>query len=344
MKKLSKLSSKKKTEGIGKARVLSHAEDVLLGIERDEPDPYDPKEPYKIRCFIHKITLSGPYGYDQITTNIGPLYLDRNFDPKTRSPNYKNKFIRNRKYFSLIFFLNPKQYLPSCYIEIHPKENVSAKRYKKFLIRFNANLPGLKVSKVEYASDQFCHRPSKVERLFYLERRHLYVSQSRKCGLIGEDYDQFGRKNRLNFVFHNGRIKIYERGPDDEKNGKAWERKFIDRVRLEYTATRTDLKKNGLDDLSQFIVSPKFLQMNKNRFRFMCFKGSNKLPKIWEDYNLPDARGFEGSFQAQHIEWRKDTLLRKKIKNIKVYTARVEEFDPLLSRLESVWASFDQEW
>jgi hypothetical protein len=339
MKKLSEISPKKMTMGLGKARVSSHAADVLLGIERVGGDPYNPTEPYNIKCFIHKIHLSGIYVYSDIVNNIGPLFVDSNFDPGTRSPNYKNKFIRNEKDFLLIFFLNPKvPYFPPCYIEIHPKGYVSIQKYKKFLIWFDANLPGLNLSGIEYTSDQFCHGPKEVERLFDLERRYLYVPQSRGCNLIGENYAKFGRKNRLNFVCHNGNVKIYERGPDGQKKEGAWERESINRVRLEYTASRPDIKKNGLENLKQFIESPQFHKMNKGRFRFMCFAGSNKLPNMWEDYGLSDIGGSEGSFQAQHI------ILRKKVKNIAAYMTKVEHFDPLMKRLEVLWSAFDARW
>jgi hypothetical protein len=340
--KRKKFSRKKFAKFLPERQVSSYVNVVLDGIKRVESNSFDSISPFDIRCFLHTMHLSGNYFYNEITNNIGRIYKETSHDLSKRAPSYKSKYVLNQKRFLIIIFLDPiKDIFPPCYIEIHPKEPVGLRTYKKFLVWLDANLPGLKVSRVEYTSDQLCLGPLEATRLFFAEREHLYVPRVRSlrnCRLFGEDLSNYSNFDRHNYVFRPGPLKLYERGPDRKKKNEAWNFVDCDRVRLEFTAKGRLLNKMGIGLLEKFLQSPKFYEINTNKFHFRYFLGSKKLPKISSGYANGVRTEFRGSFLAQHI------VLRKEVENIAAYVKNFDAFDELMSRLHFLWKRFDERW
>lgn len=288
---------------------------------------------------IHRINLSGRYLYPGLKKGLGELFIDPSFIPEKRMPDYDSMLIKNDPNFMLEIFTYPnKRPRPFCYIEIHPRGDVSLSRYKEFLIWINQSLPNLKVSKVEYACDQYCYTHKDVENLFWAELRYLFVPYRRNAEVIGENLLQWGNDVRMNSDLKIGDVKIYERGSDDKKKGNGWPKKSLNRVRLEYTVKRTKLINNGIDSLYDFIRHPNFNKINDGVYKFKCFHRSKKLPYLWENYSIPDKNGNLGIFQVQYID------SKERVANVQQYLKDMEGFDELKKRLIEVWSQFDEDW
>lgn len=327
---------------------IQHALDNLQRI-----DWHDWWSPYRIECRLHRIVVTGGFRYKQLTRALGPLHEDKAYDPVKEKFKYQRKYIRKKPDFTLVIRLEPIERRPHCYIEIIPHAGaIPIVRYKAFLQEIDALLPGLNVSKVEYATDQFC-KPSleaddegrtyytgqAVEALFRIEKRYLCLPFQRKApGIYGENLTVWGSKARMSYVCRVGSDKLYERGPNNRKVGEGWPHVDTDRVRLEHTAGRAKLRRNGIGRLSAFIQNPKFHQMNEGVFRFCHFQRSDRLPGISSNYT-PDENGhYHGSFQAELVRYR------KKVNNINQYIVKTKYFQPLVDRFNEVWQDFDREW
>ena len=112
----------------------------------------------------------------------------------------------------------------------------------------------------------------------------------------------------------------------------------VDRVRLEFSAPRRVLVNHGVDTIADLIRLPQFYEINKNIYKFMHFKGSKKLPKLGQDYTMPDNNGNVGCFQSEVIGHRNN------VKNIAHYMENTEEFEVLKSALRNAMRRFDFEW
>jgi hypothetical protein len=293
---------------------------------------------------LHRLTVSGNYKYSQCKKNLGGMYFDTNFNPKKKYERYQRKDIKQLKNFQLNVFTFPKEGgYPLCLIVILPKKDLPIKTYKEFLMEFDSELmPDMMISSIEYAIDLFCNNYENARNLFWLLRRCTYIPYQRKViTLKTAQIERYGKTIERNEVYRIGKThKIYERGPDLKKDEKGWDLENINRVRLEYTAKRTPIKKKGIDSLSDLIKDSHFIDLNKDRWKFRQFEGSNKLPKIWQPYLVEDENGFAGAFQSEHIQAK--NMLGKN--NIGQYTKVIEEMLPLGEQMNEAMSAFDKSW
>ena len=245
--------------------------------------------------------------------------------------------IRGSQVFTVIIICTKERFLPHCLIEIHPKKDVSPSEYQAFLKQLNKSLPGLKLSSVEYAVDFFCKTPEAAESLFENLAENLYIPYQRaEVKEIGETLSLFGNRDRLSRVVHIGKtLKIYERGEDNNRTSSGgWIYEKLDRVRIEHTASRNELKKNGLPFLEDIIKDSKFSDIVSPKLNFRQFK-SGTLPEPWEYEKRGKSRGH---FQDEQLH------ARKKIKNITQSTEPVPEFASLLKRINKSMKLFERKW
>lgn len=340
-----KIDRKKGSEGIKKQTVGIYITDSLSDILRRGGDQHDRRQPLAIDSFLHKIELSSrreyKRNYQDFADKFGPLKKDDNFNPEKRRPGYSTKYIRNfTDGFTMDFFLKPvKPYMPTCYIEIHPGLAPDMAKYKRFLQEQLAdNFPDLQVSNVEYTNDIYCVNNRAVEGLYTSIKRHIFVGYQNKVFDLKEPSTfGIGEKLEMNQVCHVGNgVKVYERGENRHKHGKGWPKESCDRVRLEYTVSRSELHAVGIDTIVDFLKDPKFLKLNKGKYRFVHFEKSKILPPIYSPYNS-DPDNFD-SVQSEQIYYR------KLLKNIRQCTIDTPYFEELKSSLEECWKAFDKTW
>ncbi|RJP78613.1 MAG: hypothetical protein C4522_12620 [Desulfobacteraceae bacterium] len=296
----------------------------------------------RIVCRLHIITLNSSQNMkDRNNLSIpeseniealGDLWFDSKYDPQIRNPNYSSRGIKQYSKFRLDIFFNPqKPYLPIFKIEIHPKADVSLEEYIFFLTFLANRIPSLKVSKIEYAIDVFCKGPFYVSELFKLILKTIYVPYQRK-------YNEFGgnlnKGEPQSSVFRIGdQYKVYERGDDDKKDGKGWNKKDFNRVRIENSVKRRTLKKSGIDTLTDFMKNPKFIELNLRKWSFKDFKPSNILPGSW---------GLNFIFQKELIDARKKT--RGERKNFAQYIVDVQYMNFLSDQVNKAMRDFTKMW
>lgn len=283
---------------------------------------------------IHRICLTGDYGYESLADILGGLYDDTGH---SRNPKYGKKYVKQYRRFYLIIYVNPKlNFMPKCLIEIHPRENMSPPEYKQILAELDNNLPEMKLSKVEYAIDQYCSTPEECERLYSIEELNLFIPYKRQDMMkINQDLKAFGDKDRINRLRHiTDNDKIYERGPDNKKVNEGWPFKTLNRVRLEHTSSRDELKRHRLNILTDLIEDPKLSTIIGERWKFRQFKYKT-FPKPWE-YKI---RGLhEGCFQSEYQQ------KKKTVKNICQNTTDIPQFDDLKKRIKNEANRFDAIW
>ena len=226
----------------------------------------------KITARLHKINLSGKYDYTTINEQIGPLYDDtqNNWFRKV----YCKKYIRNFSNFIISVFVNPIIPTPArCFMQIIPRGNITAKTHKDFLIQFDEVLPELKTSSVEYAVDLFCSDPLGVKNLYWNIIRHLFIPYQRKVRTLEEDLEKYGKQHKVNCVTRFGDShKAYERGRDSDKDQEGWREADLNRVRLEFTA-KDKLREYKIRFLNDLIETPRFFELNNERWKFKQFTG-----------------------------------------------------------------------
>lgn len=334
------INRKKGSEQLKHQMVDIYIHDSLSGIKRRGKDPEDTRQQLSIRSHLHLMVLtSNEYSLQTLKGHLGDFKCDGRFHPGDRQPNYGSKWIRwFRHGIFMNIFTNPVYpFLPLCYVEIHQKGNFIMGRYKRFVSELASTFPSLKVAKVEYANDVYCLNPSASRDLFEAIRRFLYVPYQRSAVLDYGDQlvDLYGESNR---VYRVGNRIVYERGKDGDKSGEGWAIDVLDRVRLEHSAKRRQLMKNGISTISDFVKNPKFYELNKNIYRFVNFTGSNCLPKVYDAYNSDS--GMVDSFEGEYIYHRN----AKTVKNIGQYTIDTSDFKEVLSTLHECWSRFDRNW
>ncbi len=266
-------------------------------------------------------------------------------------------YVINQANYQINFFLFPlKSFLPPIQIEIHPRGDISLSDHKAFLVWLNKSIPGLTVSRIEYAIDQRCKSPSDVENLFWIELKSLYVPYQKTVRFFGGEKIEavgFGKKSRTNLTCWVGpqgeedeieceenealeeenkkyaKYKFYERGNDENKKNGGWTFDNINRVRLEHTANREELVRNGILTLTDFVRNPKFFTINKNIWHFKRFKNSKRLIQDWE------------SGKPFQIEYVSDSV---DVKNRFKYIEDVPQLSRLKSDLIDQMKKFDIEW
>ena len=337
------LSRKKISEGILEAHALHRIGYAIDGIQRENGDADDGDSPLMVNAFIHKVVLSGLWGnlqddYDKLWGVFDGSFVDETFVPKERMPSYGTRWIKQSPKFQINIYTNPTAKRPPFLIEIIPAESAVINDWKTILKFIHLWFPNIKVSMVDYAIDEYCCDFRAAEKLFRAQLKHLFIPYQREAFVYGGDMVQYGNQTRMNSVCRIDDVKIYERGPDKKRNGKSWNMKDVDRVRLEYSAPRRVLLKKGISVIADLIRHPQVYMINKNVYRFMHFSGSKKLPKLGQDYTMPDKNGKGGYFQSEDIGHRKN------VKNIAHYRKDIEEFAIVKSALWESMRRFDLEW
>ncbi|MDD2337483.1 MAG: hypothetical protein PHD01_13000 [Geobacteraceae bacterium] len=301
---------------------------------------------WAIQARIHGVNLTGGatergYNYEYFKEIFQTAGINKDFIPEKRMPGYKTQIVVPTSNFILNIFVNPfEPYFPPFFMEVIPKESISFIDYKKILSCLNDIIPNMKNSSVEYALDLFCSRPEEVENLFMMVRRSLFVRFQKESMLHGEASASWGNKTRMNFVYNYGGNKAYERGDDDKKTINGWNFRDLNRVRLEHTAKRDELKRHGIKTLDDLLEDCRFKEINEGVYNFQCFGGSKKLPSYWDwpSYSTEDKNGNSGAFQVEY------NALRKTIKNIGQYKKNIVEFDGLKVKLVSEMIAIDAAW
>ncbi len=306
---------------------------------------------YKIEPKLHRITLSGNYDYPKLKDRLGDIYILPS--PGKRHPNYRSKSSKQWEGIKggLTIFFNPqKAYFPPCMIELTAPE----KETKKILSSIAEKLPGLKLSKIEYAIDLYVREPIRARLLFNRLWKNLCPPYQRGVDKRGQRA-KYGKKTVImthrNLYKIKSRskkfssyFKIYERGNDNDKNNRShkWDFNNLNRVRIEFTAIRElhDLYNKKLDTLEDLIEDPKFAQMMRNRIQFKRAKRSSKLlPQPYEGYKTPNEQGHIGSFfiESRHAKELHGHTIYQQVEN-------AFEFDKLLNAITLMTEWFDNNW
>jgi hypothetical protein len=308
--------------------------DAIEGVER-------------VEAKLHQMNFSSKHGYDAIVERLGAIPYRLPAHLKNKSLRYKAEHIYKNKFsdFFLKIAIGPLPnkygfYGANSYWTLIPKGDVPLERYHAFLTWLNERI-ALKISRVEYTTDQYCLAPSMVSTLFFVERRYVVVPYQRRSKTFGgqeEEYDInfLGWKNH---VSHFGESdKAYERGDDKDRDNEGWKREDLNRVRLEHTADRNELKrKYNIDSLADFIADPHFADINRDRWKFKHFiKG--KLPRYWEPFNTEDENEYAGTMMNELIE------ARGNIKNVRQYLGPIAELKPLEEKILAATEEFDPLW
>ena len=330
-----------KQEIIHELKKRHYESDLLSAVREDTIAKIVPR--------LHKINISSRiYNYHDINRGLGPLYEDPHNNwmknkKDIKKQLYDKKYIRKFPNFNISVFVNPlKPGMHRCYISISPTNDIETSTHKDFLSFLDHSLPNLETSKVEYALDFLCTDVITLENFTDMVRRHLYVPYQRKVITYGGDFEKIGKSYSMNLVTHFGDDhKAYERGKDCDKKGKGWEVADINRLRFEFTATKSELKKNNIIILRNLIENPKFFAINSDKWKFQKFKeGSKKLPSPHEPFNAVDDGGFTGAFQSEYIRARKEKI----VKNLATSRKEVVEFSTLRSEMNAAMQEFDEKW
>jgi hypothetical protein len=304
---------------------------------RESVDKYNIR---KIVSRLHKINFSGRYNYPELNEKIGPFFDDTKNNWMRKS--YAKKYVRKFPNFNVSVFVNPIEIRPPCYLQITPMKDITIATYKEFLIQLATWFPDLQTSRVEYACDIF-YTPDAISITDFYDniRRHLYVPYQKEVRTLGGITEKIGK----NIVTHfGGDHKAYERGADILKNSDDyWMETDLDRVRLEYTADKKFLRKNGISSLFDLIKNPKFFKININRWRFQQFKESAKgLPSPWQPFTAQDKDEFSGSFQSEYLKAKEDGIVKNPAQakeDVPAFFAIVYDMALSMSRFDDLWAS-----
>jgi len=252
-------------------------------------------------------------------------------------PRYRRTYVKwMPTYFVKAFCVPISKYDSTCLVEFCPRETLSLPYFKNALIHLDKRVP-LKLSRVEYGVNLFCDSPEKVERLFQAIIQNLFVpcyegttTKLWKNLVIQGDIYRYNRYHRIGGV-----RRVWERGPDKKREQyKYWPYRTLDRVRLQYTAKGTVLRKRGLDGLEDLIADPQFPSIIAGKWRFKQFT-SDRLPKPWE-YKTKGSDG-QCFLPIYHIA-------RKHIPNICKFTEPIPEFSVLQKRIMKEATRFNERW
>ncbi|MCB2168869.1 MAG: hypothetical protein KQI78_14510 [Deltaproteobacteria bacterium] len=301
---------------------------------------------------LHVLRFSSSYRYDDLKERLGRLKKD--VDYISEEKRYKDRYIRNFKHFSLYCLINPtEKYLPNSYIEFHPKTSRPSD-YKKVVNELKEKLPDLTISKIEYAIDLICYPQDSscnpVQYVFDMLRYYIYFPYKRNAKTLPDDtFSLSNEPINISRSFkleteepEDDEVKIYERGTDESKNESGgWDIEDADRVRIEYTCCRKNLKnKLGLDTIEDLLECSMFSEAVENLFRFVEFKHGTHLPKLGDPYTVEDESGYAGTF---HYEF-KHAKEQGVVKNIAQNVFDVPHFEPLMDTIASKTDEFDSEW
>lgn len=279
----------------------------------------------RIVVMVHRIRLSGRY-YKWIDVEaLGNLKVNNNPAALKRMPGYNKQvyvWFCGRK---LTVYLNPtKGCMPQCIIEMSNPRPV-------FLSKLCSKLPELKMSVAEYTVDLYFDNQD-VRKYFELIYRYIYFQHQNELTLYSK-MELADTKRWKNALVRAGKMKLYERGPDNKKKkdgrGGYWLLQDVDRIRIEFRAKKQDLDKHGLALLRLFSKNPLFTRMLEQKFRFRRFKSSSGLPTEFSVYNAMDSQLHSGAFHNQYCEIKNTGL----IKNMTQVVEDVPELKPLLAKI-----------
>jgi hypothetical protein len=311
-------------DGLRKKHLERMKSEGLEGIER-------------VEARIHTISLTGEANFKMLNDRIGSLEFDNNYLFSKRERLYKEKYNVSVEGFGIQIFRKPSRGgPPPIKIQFTPLGRVSPTEHKAFLSKLTSPFPGLGLSKVEYAIDIYCKDPIAVRGLFnVLARNVLVFRQGSKPKIYPKSFSVSEKRNQT--IYFGTNYKSYERGDDENKSKrgwKGWNRKDLNRVRMERTVKLTHLRKKGVETVPRFLESAKFFDLNNEAWNFKKFKvkRSKKLPREIDDYRT------DGSFQGEY------KAAAKKVKRPKKYLKDVDELVDLREDILKAMKAFDSEW
>lgn len=327
-----------KKEKLRKKRKLDLVKAVYASDKSIVTGYYGNKEPKSpiIKPILHSIKLSGKIFHQEIEDSFGKLSNDERYY-RLKRKNYKYKFnitVDNFRITILSIPLKPKR--PQSIIQIIPPEGISNKEYKLFLInKIYNSFPNINVSEIEYTTDIFFADSSGAEELFDVLIRNVFIPKQsiRKTPRIFPESKELWKiRNRTIRI---GRHKIYERGTDKNRKNRGWNRKDIDRVRMESTISRQKLKNTGVNTIADLIRSPRFFDIIKDIWHFKNFKDtrSKNLPGELDPYTYSEL------FQREHFEARNSG-----VKNLDRFVVDAKGLKWFKEDLLNAMKYFDLKW
>ncbi|HEY9825940.1 MAG TPA: hypothetical protein V6D19_10860 [Stenomitos sp.] len=312
---------------------------------------------FKIKARLHRIALFYPSeleGPDDLYGFFKGLFSNLSYNPKKlaakRLIGFKNQLVIKTTCGTLSVFIHRiKDEYPLFIIELVPKDDATAKDLKTFLTYINVTIPGLETSKIEYAIDLFCRKPNEVENLYMMIKRSLYTPYKNEPEFYEHDPlpdSVIGSRMNSTYYAKKDVLKVYERGNDHNKisyvhkgrKTKGWRFKDLNRVRLEYTASRPDLVKHEIVSLTDLLTDCKIYHLNKNLYDFRFFKTKN-LPKYWDwpSYSTVNNKNQNGTFLLEYAAPRQ-------LKNVRQCVAKIPEFQVLKKRMLAEMMKMESEW
>lgn len=259
-----------------------------------------------VEAIIHRITFSLNFSYNQICESFGVKFRLHTIGRFSRSNKSIYLFEGWTKIFDLkahiMTGISDKMKFRSnrfSMISIIPNNPISPIDHKNLILKIEKKLvcSDLKVSEVELAYDFKTDSHKHVPLVFAALRKIIYIPYVIKSESIINSGNQLVSRKKLNAVLHLGsRDKIYERGRDENKFSKkyndigeksktpGWDKKDLDRVRLERILLRRNLRNqkiNNLKDLVEHEIS-----------------GMNIMHNIIDHYKLKEIT--KGPYKANH--------------------------------------------
>lgn len=248
-----------------------------------------------IRAHIHRISFTTNYPYKMIAEKLGTEFQIKAISKRSKSSSSIYKF---EGYTN---FLDFKVHVMTGLIEsmikktdrfsritIVPKVPINPRRHRSMICKLHNRFKFgfVKVSEVELAVDLMHISPRAVRRTFQSILKIIYVSYITDSNKIRFDGHQAQLGKKLNAVLKLGdKSKVYERGDDKDKIPEEYDKKgrlatisgwpyeVLDRVRLEKTMKRRELKGIEVDSLSDLAhyrdgAGNNIMQKFLNHFQF----------------------------------------------------------------------------
>ena len=217
----------------------------------------------EIKLFLHRHRFSENYIYADLTRRLEKKFkIYRSSTALKRMPNYRAVGCLKHMGFDLTIFLEPiEKNIPKCIIEVSELTH-------GYLVCLNLLLPYLKISFVEYTIDLYCPDLDSVQNLFDVLTRYCYVPYAGEPLIFSGFRSPYQVSSGLNRTCYLGNLKIYERGPDEKRFEKGWKQKHLDRVRVEFKASRNYLLRKGIDKLKDLIINSKFSEIMLKKLPF----------------------------------------------------------------------------
>lgn len=267
------------------------------------------------------------FGCDNTYTELEERLGNKIYETDDKSKNYRSGSYRrtgwvgfNKKKLRL-FWSRKYPSLPPWKIEISSPG-------QEYLARLNEALPNLELDLIEYTVDLYCSNWIAVRSLFKVLVRYSYVPWTKAHHL-----DLHRGSNR---TYYSKDLRVYERGDDETGLRPGWNRRDVNRVRVEFIADSEILEKYGMVSLEDLIRDGHFERIFPRVFHFKVFMRSGQLPKENDKYALLEQHE---CFQKQLIEAREQGIL-----NPTQYISDAPGFDKLKKRVVRKIRKFDRDW